>query len=133
SVQGKTIAVLGLAFKPNTDDMRDAPSLDIIATLKESGAEIRVYDPESMGEARKVMPEGLIWCDSAYETMGGAEALVIITEWNQFRSLDFEKVKALLKSPVLVDLRNIYDPDDMAAAGFHYTCVGRPFRSPVAK
>ncbi len=133
SVQGKIIAVLGLAFKPNTDDMRDAPSLDIITTLKEGGAKVRVYDPESMAEARKIMPDGLMWCESAYETMGGAEALVIITEWNQFRSLDFTKVKALLKSPVLIDLRNIYDPDDMAAAGFYYTCVGRPFWSPVAE
>ena len=131
SVKGKTIAVLGLAFKPNTDDMREAPSLDIVETLQKAGAKIRTYDPEAMGEAKKMIT-GVVWCDSAYETLGGADALVIVTEWNQFRSLDLGRVKDLMASPVIVDLRNIYDPTDMANAGIHYTCVGRPFLSPVA-
>lgn len=124
SVSGKTIAVLGLTFKPNTDDMRDAPSLDIVPALQEAGATIRAYDPEGMDEAAKVLP-GLVACESAYETMEGADALVIITEWNAFRALDLERVKTLLKSPVVVDLRNIYNPDEMIAAGFDYSCVGR--------
>ena len=131
SVKGKTIAVLGLAFKPNTDDMRDAPSLDIVETLQKAGAKIRTYDPEAMQEAKKMI-QGVVWCDSAYETMGGADALVIVTEWNQFRSLDLGRVKDLMNSPVIVDLRNIYEPAHMAAAGIHYTCVGRPFVPPFS-
>ncbi|MFZ5913032.1 MAG: UDP-glucose dehydrogenase family protein [Pseudomonadota bacterium] len=124
SVQGKTIAVLGLTFKPNTDDMRDAPSLDIIPELQKSGAMVRVYDPEGMQEAQKLL-SGLVWCESAYETMGGAHALVIITEWNAFRALDLKRCKQLLASPVIVDLRNIYEPKQMAAAGFDYHSIGR--------
>jgi len=124
SVDGKTIAVLGLTFKPNTDDMRDSPSLDIVAGLQEAGAKIQAYDPIGMDEAKTMMTD-VTWCDSAYETMDGADVLVIITEWNEFRGLDFERVKALLKAPVLVDLRNIYNPNDMAAIGFDYTCIGR--------
>ena len=131
SVKDKSVAVLGLAFKPNTDDMRDAPSLDIVAALQSAGATVRVYDPESMAEARKLM-NGVVWCDDAYQAMEGADALVIVTEWNEFRALDMERIRSLLTSPVMIDLRNIYDPDDMAAAGFHYTCVGRPFIQPDA-
>ncbi|MBX6322336.1 MAG: UDP-glucose/GDP-mannose dehydrogenase family protein [Rhodospirillaceae bacterium] len=126
SVAGKTIAVLGLTFKPNTDDMRDSPSLAIIPALERAGATVRAYDPEGMDEARKLLP-GVIYCDSAYETMGGADALVILTEWNQFRALDLKRAKALLRTPIVVDLRNIYNPAQMALAGFHYTCVGRPY------
>ena len=125
SVDGKTIAVLGLTFKPNTDDMREAPSLDIVSALQAAGATVRAFDPAGMEEAKAVL-DGVVWCDNAYDTMIDAEALTIITEWNEFRALDFDHVKSLMKSPVMVDLRNIYNPDEMAAAGFHYTCVGRP-------
>ena len=125
SVEGKTVAVLGLTFKPNTDDMRDSPSLDIVPALQASGATVRAYDPEGMEEAKSLL-DGVVWCDGAYETMEGASALAIITEWNEFRALDLDRVKSLLEAPVMVDLRNIYNPEEMAAAGFHYVCVGRP-------
>jgi UDPglucose 6-dehydrogenase len=124
SVAGKTIAVLGLTFKPNTDDMRDSPSLAIVPPLLEQGATIRAFDPEGMHEAEKSMPD-LLYCESAYETMGGADALVIITEWNQFRALDWARVKRLMKTPSVIDLRNIYKPAEMAAAGFDYVSIGR--------
>ena len=124
SVDGKVIAILGLTFKPNTDDMREAPSLGIIAGLQAGGAKIRAFDPEGMDEA-KALVDGVEWCEDAYDAVTGAEALTIVTEWNEFRALDLERVKSLMKSPVMVDLRNIYDPDEMAAAGFRYTCVGR--------
>ena len=123
-VDGKTIAILGVTFKPNTDDMRDSPSLDIIASLQGAGATIRAYDPEGMEEAETMMAN-VIWCADAYETMGGADAVSIITEWNQFRALDLERARSLLKAPVMIDLRNIYDPEDMASAGFTYVSVGR--------
>ena len=128
SVAGKTVAVLGLTFKPNTDDMRDAPSLDIIPALQAAGATIRAYDPEGMGEARKLL-NGIDYSDNAYEAMSGADALVIVTEWNAFRALDLGRVKQAMKAPVMIDLRNIYNPDEMAAAGFDYASVGRPFRA----
>ena len=124
SVDGKVIAVLGLTFKPNTGDMREAPSLGIIAGLQAGGARIRAFDPEGMDEAKALL-DGVEWCEDAYDAVTGAEALTIVTEWNEFRALDLERVKSLMKSPVMVDLRNIYDPDEMAAAGFRYTCVGR--------
>ncbi len=127
SIVGKTIAVLGLTFKPNTDDMRDAPSLDIIPALIEAGAAVRAYDPEGLDEAKKLL-DGVAWCEGAYEALEGADALVIITEWNAFRALDLARVKELMKAPVMVDLRNIYDPREMAAAGFDYTGIGRPMR-----
>ena len=127
SVAGKTLAVLGLTFKPNTDDMRDAPSLDIVPALIEAGARIRAYDPEGLGEAKKLL-DGVAWCEGAYEAMEGADALIIITEWNAFRALDLARVKALMKAPVMIDLRNIYDPQEMAAAGFDYASIGRPPR-----
>jgi len=124
SVDGKTIAILGLAFKPNTDDMRDSPSLDIIPVLQKAGALVRVYDPEAMGEAKKLI-EDVEWCETAYDTMTDANAVAIITEWNEFRALDLERIKSLLKDPILVDLRNIYEPDEMAASGFKYSSIGR--------
>jgi UDPglucose 6-dehydrogenase len=124
SVADKTIAILGLAFKPNTDDMRDSPSLAIIPRLKEAGATIRAFDPESMAEAKKELP-GIAYCASAYEAMEGADALVIVTEWNEFRALDFARAKSLLRTPTVIDLRNIYKPADMAAAGFYYFSIGR--------
>jgi UDPglucose 6-dehydrogenase len=125
SVAGKTVAVLGLTFKPNTDDMRDAPSLRILPALQAAGARIRAFDPAGMAEAAKHLSD-LEWCDDAYQAVAGADALVVLTEWNEFRALDLERIKALLQAPVVVDLRNIYDPQSMAAAGFIYRSIGRP-------
>jgi UDPglucose 6-dehydrogenase len=130
NVQGKTIAVLGLTFKPNTDDMRDSPSLDIVPALQEKGATVRAYDPEGMHEAKKLMPD-LVYCDDAYATMAQADALVIITEWNEFRALDLDRVAGLMKAPVIVDLRNIYKPAEMAEAGFTYLSIGRRSAAPA--
>ncbi len=123
SVDGKTIAVLGLAFKPNTDDMRDAPSLVIVPELRRKGARIRGYDPEATHEARKLLE--IDFCKDAYEALEGADGVVILTEWNEFRALDLPRVKKLLKTPLMVDLRNIYRPAQMAQAGFRYVSVGR--------
>ena len=125
SVAGKTIAMLGLAFKPNTDDMREAPSLAIIAALQAAGASIRAFDPESMGQARQVL-SGVAYTDNAYDCAEGADALVIVTEWEIFRALDLGRIVGALKSPVIVDLRNIYRPEEMARRGVAYTSVGRP-------
>jgi len=122
-VKGKTIAVLGLTFKPNTDDMRDAPSLVIVPKLQAEGARIRAYDPEGAHEAKKVLE--VETCEDAYEALAGADGVVILTEWNEFRALDLERVKGLLKKPLMVDLRNIYRPAQMAEAGFTYVSVGR--------
>jgi UDPglucose 6-dehydrogenase len=125
AVTGKTIAVLGLTFKPNTDDMRESPSLVILPALQHDGATIRVFDPEGMNEARKLMPD-LVYCKDAYEAMTGADALVILTEWNEFRSLNLQRMRERLRQPVVVDLRNAYSPADMVAAGFIYHGIGRP-------
>lgn len=122
---GKTIGVLGLAFKPNTDDMRDAPSLDIIPMLVEAGAKIKAYDPEAMEEASHLL-ENVEFADNAYAAVEGADAVVIVTEWDQFRALDLSRLKNALKGDVVVDLRNIYSPEDMAARGFKYISIGRP-------
>lgn len=124
SVEGKTIGVLGVTFKPNTDDMRDSPSLDIIKGLQKAGAKIQAYDPEGMKEAATML-DGVIWCDNAYAALTGTDAVVIITEWNEFRGLDMARVKTLMKNPVLVDLRNIYNPEDMVGSGIAYSCIGR--------
>jgi UDPglucose 6-dehydrogenase len=124
SVAGKTLAVLGLTFKPNTDDMREAPSLVILPPLQHDGAKIQAFDPEGMEEAKKLMPE-VHYCADAYEAMSGADALVILTEWNEFRSLNLRRMREQLRQPVVVDLRNVYNPDDMAAAGFIYHSIGR--------
>ena len=125
SVKGKKIAMLGLTFKPNTDDMRDSPSLDIVPALIEAGATVAAYDPEGMEEAKKLLT-GIEYCPDAYATMKDADVVVIVTEWNQFRALDLDRVKSLLKAPVMVDLRNVYKPSDMAAEGFVYSSIGRP-------
>ncbi|MGE3500181.1 MAG: UDP-glucose/GDP-mannose dehydrogenase family protein [Candidatus Binatia bacterium] len=125
TVRSKRIAVLGLTFKPNTDDMRDSPSLAILPALRAAGAELTAFDPEGMEEARKLMPE-VVYCSSAEEAMSGADALLLLTEWNEFRALDPQRIKALLRSPVVIDLRNVYNPADMRAAGIHYASVGRP-------
>jgi UDPglucose 6-dehydrogenase len=132
SLAGKTIAVLGLTFKPNTDDMRDAPSLEVLPRLAAAGAVIRAFDPEGMVEAQKLMPD-LTYCSDAYETMMGAEALVLLTEWNEFRGLDLVRVGQLLVNPLVIDLRNIYQPLEMAAAGLCYVSVGRLPQLPESK
>ncbi|MCR9129302.1 MAG: UDP-glucose/GDP-mannose dehydrogenase family protein [Alphaproteobacteria bacterium] len=124
SVEGKTIAVLGLTFKPNTDDMREAPSLAIVPALQKAGANVRAYDPAGLMEAEKLL-SGVEFVTGPYQCVDGADLLTIITEWNEFRALDLERVRAGLKAPVIVDLRNIYDPKDMADRGFTYVSVGR--------
>jgi UDPglucose 6-dehydrogenase len=129
SVRGKRLAVLGLAFKPNTDDMREAPSLSILPVLAAEGADVRAYDPAAAAEARKLLPEVTMEADP-YACVEGADALVILTEWDQFRALDLDRVRAILRQPVVVDLRNVYKPDDMAARGFTYVSIGRPARAP---
>ena len=124
SVRGKKIALLGLAFKPNTDDMRDAPSLAIVASLAGDGASVHAYDPESMEQARPLMPE-VVFHNDAYAALEGAEAVAIVTEWDAFRALDLDRVKSLMKSPNIIDLRNIYRPADVRKRGFTYISVGR--------
>ncbi|HEX3524809.1 MAG TPA: UDP-glucose/GDP-mannose dehydrogenase family protein [Stellaceae bacterium] len=125
TVAGKAIAVLGLTFKPNTDDMRDSPSLAILPRLAAAGATIRAFDPAGVDEARNLMPD-LVYCDDAYEAADGADALVLLTEWNEFRALDLARVGRLLAGPLVIDLRNIYQPAEMAAAGLSYVSIGRP-------
>jgi UDPglucose 6-dehydrogenase len=124
-VKGANVAVLGLTFKPNTDDMRDSPSLDIIPALQALGANVRAFDPEGMKEARKLLP-GVEFAEGALDAVVKADVIVIITEWNEFRGLDLRKVKSLVARPVIVDLRNIYAPNDVAEAGFAYYSIGRP-------
>jgi UDPglucose 6-dehydrogenase len=123
SVRGKTIALLGLAFKPNTDDMREAPSIAIVTALQDSGANVRAYDPKSMEQAKPLMPH-VKFCDDPYSCAQGADALVIVTEWDAFRALDLSRIKALMVSPSLVDLRNIYRPAEVRKLGFRYIGVG---------
>jgi UDPglucose 6-dehydrogenase len=123
-VRGKTIAVLGLTFKPNTDDMRESPSIPLIAALQDMGAKVRAYDPAGMEQAKPLLPN-VTFCEDAYICADGASALVIVTEWEQFRALDFERLKCVMERPVLVDLRNIYRPEEAARAGFVYESVGR--------
>jgi len=125
NVQGKTIAVLGLTFKPGTDDMREGASLVIVPELQKAGASIRAYDPQGMKQAAQYLSGDISWCKDAFDAMQGADALVILTEWNEFRSLDLQRVKSLLRAPVVVDLRNIYKRQDMQRYGFHYTSIGR--------
>jgi len=125
SVEGKTIAVLGLTFKPGTDDMREGASLVIIPELQKHGAKIRAYDPQGMKEAAKYLTGPIEWCEDAHDAMEDADAVVILTEWNEFRSLDLKKVKALLRTPLVIDLRNIYKRQDMLKNGFHYVSIGR--------
>jgi UDPglucose 6-dehydrogenase len=124
SVRGKTIAVLGLTFKPNTDDMRYSPAISVITALQDAGARINAFDPEGMDQARLVL-EGLTFFYDPYSCCDKADALVIVTEWDAFRALDLDRVKSALAAPVMIDLRNIYDPEDMARSGFVYTSVGR--------
>ena len=123
-VKDKTIGVLGLAFKPNTDDMRLAPSLEVIRPLQKEGARIRAYDPKAMDKAREVLP-GVEFCDSAYAVATGADALIICTEWDEFRQLDLEKLRAVMAQPIVLDGRNVFDPQKMAELGFVYKSIGR--------
>ncbi len=122
--RGKTVAVLGLTFKPNTDDMREAPSIPLITALQDMGAAVRAYDPAGMEQARKELGN-VTFCEDAYTCADGASALVIVTEWEEFRALDFERLKSVMATPVLVDLRNIYSADEAGRHGFAYTSVGR--------
>jgi len=122
--EGKTVAVLGLTFKPNTDDMREAASITIVPALQKRGIKVRAHDPEGMAEAKKHLPD-LDYRNDPYEAIDGADALVILTEWNSYRSLDLDRVKSLLKAPIFIDLRNIYRPAEMLAAGFTYSSLGR--------
>src|SRR5215471_7756117 len=124
-LRGKTIAVLGLTFKPNTDDMREAPSIPLITALQDMGAKVRVYDPVGMEQAKQVLAD-VTYCQGPYDCVEEADAVVIITEWEQFRALDLERLKKEMAQPVVIDLRNVYRPEDMAAHGFVYESVGRP-------
>ena len=125
SVRGLTIGVLGLTFKPETDDMRDAPSLPIVARLCEDGATVRVFDPEGMAQAKPLLPESVVYCGGAMEAVEGADVLVVVTEWNEFRALSPDKLRATMRGSVVVDLRNVYDPVAMRRNGFAYHCIGR--------
>ena len=128
-LRGKTVGLLGLSFKPNTNDLREAPAVTIAEHLLAEGAEVRVYDPTALEEGAKVLRGG-IPCTDAYDAARGADALVLVTEWNQFRNLDFDRIKTALRRPVFIDLRNVYEPDRIAALGFHYVSVGRTPRKP---
>jgi UDPglucose 6-dehydrogenase len=125
NLRGKSIAILGVTFKPNTDDMRDAPSIPLITALQDMGAEVRVYDPVGMEQAKKVF-ENVTFCDGPYECARGCHAMVIVTEWEQFRALDLKEMSAIMACPVIIDLRNIYSPDEVTRNGFLYSGVGRP-------
>jgi UDPglucose 6-dehydrogenase len=129
NIRGKSIAVLGVTFKPNTDDMRDAPSIPLITALQDMGANVRVFDPVGMEQARFVL-EDVVFCESARDCAKGAHALVIVTEWEQFRALDLKEIATIMACPVIVDLRNIYSEEEAKRSGFLYCGVGRP--QPVA-
>jgi len=126
SIKDKTIAVLGLTFKPNTDDMRDSPSLDIVPALQAAGAHIRAFDPAGMEEAKTLLAD-IEYVEGPYQALEKADAVIIVTEWDEFRALDLERVKDLLNTPIMVDMRNIYRPEEMAEKGFVYSSIGRPY------
>ena len=125
SESGRTIAVLGLAFKPETDDMRDAPALSILPKLIEHGVRVHAHDPQAMSEARGILPESVVYFDDIYAALTGVDAVVLLTEWNAYRGMDLARVRELMRGNVFLDLRNVYEPDTMRAAGFDYHCVGR--------
>jgi UDPglucose 6-dehydrogenase len=125
SEAGKTLAVLGLTFKPETDDMRDAPALSILPPLLEKGAILRAHDPKGIEEAKKLLPADIIYCEQIYETFNEADGVIVMTEWNMYRGLDLKEVQRRMKGRVFCDLRNVYEPEQMRAAGFSYSCVGR--------
>ncbi|MBL7126196.1 MAG: UDP-glucose/GDP-mannose dehydrogenase family protein [Dehalococcoidales bacterium] len=124
NLNGKTIGILGLAFKPDTDDMREAPAIDLIGKLLEENVQIKAYDPQAMETSRAIFPD-IQYCKDAYEVAEGSDALVIVTEWNEFKNLDFEKVRSLLRQPIIIDGRNLFDPDEMGRLGFIYRGFGR--------
>jgi UDPglucose 6-dehydrogenase len=124
-LRGKTIALWGLAFKPKTDDMREAPALAIIERLLAKGAAVRAYDPKAIHEAKRMLGDRVTYCSRSYEALEGADALVVVTEWNEFREPDFKRMKSLLRRPVIFDGRNIYDPVEMKRLGFEYQGIGR--------
>jgi UDPglucose 6-dehydrogenase len=126
TLQGKTIGMLGLAFKPNTDDMREAPSIDIAQLLVDAGAKVRAYDPVAAENARILLP-AVIMIDNPYDMAKDSDALIVITEWNEFKQLDLERIRTLMKTPVLFDGRNVYDPAEVRSLGFSYRGVGRGF------
>jgi UDPglucose 6-dehydrogenase len=125
SEAGKTIGVLGLTFKPETDDMRDSPAMSILPALLDKGATVRAHDPQGMDEAREALPQGIVYCDDVYEPFADADAVVLMTEWNVYRGLDLQRAKAAMRGAVFCDLRNVYEPEQMRKAGFEYVCVGR--------
>ena len=125
SVSGKTIAVLGLTFKPETDDMRDSPSLAILPNLIDKGAVIHAHDPQGMEEAKKLLPAAVVYFNDVYEAINGSDAIIIMTEWNEYRGLDFDRLKETMRGNAFIDLRNVYDKAQLTSLGFSYTCVGR--------
>jgi UDPglucose 6-dehydrogenase len=125
NLAGMTVAILGLTFKPGTDDMRESVSLAIIPALQNAGAKIRVYDPQGMKNAQQLLSGDIAWCKDAYDVVEGADMAVLLTEWNEFRSLDLKKIRAQMRQPKFVDLRNVYKRQDMQACGFHYVSIGR--------
>ncbi len=129
TLNGMTIGVLGLSFKPNTNDLREAPALSIAEELMKQGATVRAYDPTALEEATRILP-GIIPCQSTEDTARDADALVLMTEWNEFRNLDFTNLKSLMRKPVLIDLRNVYEPSRVTQLGFRYVSVGRPTKTP---
>jgi UDPglucose 6-dehydrogenase len=131
-VRGKRIAVLGVSFKPNTDDIREAPSLYVLPLLQVAGAAVAAYDPIAMEQAAQEI-EGVIWCKDPYEAAEGADAVVILTEWNEFRALDLERLGSIMKEKRLCDFRNIYKPEDIEDTGFHYISIGRPDILPLGR
>jgi UDPglucose 6-dehydrogenase len=124
-MRGRVVALWGLSFKPNTDDVREAPALVIVNALLEAGATVQVYDPEAIETARRILGNRVTYCETNYDALAGADALVIATEWNEFRKPDMPRVKSLLNRPLIFDGRNMYEPEDMAADGFEYHSVGR--------
>ena len=125
NVAGKTLAIWGLAFKPRTDDMREAPAITIIERLLALGAKVRAYDPEANDTARQLFGDRIVLCDKSYDALAGADALAVLTEWNNFREPDFDKIRTLLRTPVVFDGRNVYSPEQMTSLGFTYFSIGR--------
>jgi UDPglucose 6-dehydrogenase len=123
-----TVAVLGVAFKPNTDDIRESPALDIIAAIQKAGIKVQAHDPEAMDAARAVLPD-VVWCNSAYEAAKGAGVVALLTEWNAYRALDLKRVANVMAGNVLIDLRNVYKAEDIAGTGLDYRSVGRTLRA----
>jgi UDPglucose 6-dehydrogenase len=132
TVEDRTIGVLGLAFKPNTDDLREAPAIEIIHLLKSEGARVKAYDPAALEAARVILP-GVELCSDAYAVAEGADALILLTHWNEFRRLDLDRIRQSMNYPLLVDGRNLYDPAEMVAKGFFYQAIGRPGIEPVSE